>query len=782
MDPVLYGHNPEERIVAVHQLDDQTIRLYQRNEGKILHKDAEFFPFFFLADSSLIDGFQKKFWLKELAGDNYYRFIAAFSRWSEMWEAIHYILREHNRKNSRRVSTYQELKEIFVRADPVRQFLLQSGITLFKGMAFEDLLRVSIDVQIHLAPAKKHKGKQEEQLLVVTLISDDKKEQLSATGKNGEKELIEEVVRRINALDPDVIEGYDLFGSILPALARCSERRNVPLTVGRDGSDLRSPARFGAASSESDWLSYDIAGRHCIDLRSLAEADLDAGKAVQQSNVISLARQFGIHANDGSSAPVESEQELWAREPQKVKAQSLRRAEATQRLSDLLSRQFFHLTQICPFNFRTIVLLGTLSRIESILLREYVHQKHSIPKPAEGSRTVSTPAEIFRTGVFSDVLYVELENMYPSIILAQRIKPKTDKLDIFLPLLELLTSLRRKTPTSGDSKSAGDDEAAARAGAAGLLLSSCHTYIGSAKALFNDPAQAETLNEAGKGIIKEITHQIELFNATIIQSDGGGFFILPPDNVVDEANERLFVERLTKTLPDGIGLSLSGRYKKMLSYRKRNFATMDGDGNVVIRGNALISRGMERYLRIFVHRFVECLLTSDFKRLHHTYASAYSQVIRHQWTPADFCRSEVARIDSEAYMGERDSEDFAPAPGMEAAARSSLYVKANAKIFYYVAGESPDVEITRSSRIAEEWDPNLPDENTAYYLARLNETVQKFKEFFDSSAFDRIVSMDEMFGFSEEGMRIVSRTITPESAESKPETEEYGIWLAETGD
>ncbi len=781
MDPVLYGHNPEERIVAVHQLDDQTIRLYQRNEGKILHKDVEFFPFFFLADSSLIDGFPKKFWLKELSGKNTYRFIAAFPRWSEMWEAIHYILRERNRKNSHRVSTYQELKEILVRPDPVRQFLLQSGITLFKGMKFDELVRVSIDVQGIPESAKKRKGKQEERLVVVTLIANGEKEQLSTTGKRGEKELLEQVVQRINTLNPDVIEGYDLFGSILPALVRCSERQNVPLTVGRDGSDLRSPARFGAAGSgESDWLATDIAGRHCIDLLSLAETKLGGEKSGQQFSVTSLARQFGIQAGDEPAIPAEKMQERWTQEPRHVKDQSLRHAEATRSLCDLLSPPFFYLAQMCPFNYRMLVQLGANSRIESILLREYVRQNHSIPKSTEGSRTISTPAEIFRTGVFSDVLYIELENLYPSIILEKRVQPRSDPLNIFLALLEQLNSFRLRALSTESSKSPDNAGILAQASAIRLLLNSSYTYIGSAKALFNDPVMAETLNNAGKEIIKEITHEIELFNATIIQSDGEGFYILPPDNIVDEVNERLFVERLTKTLPDGVRLILSGRSSKFLSYRKRNFTTMDRDGNVVIRGNGLISRGMERFLRIFVQRFVECLLTSDFKRLHHTYASAYSQIIRHQWIPADFCRMEIARIDSEAYQGEARTDDFSPIPGMEAAARSSVYVKANAKILYYVAGESPDVDIAQSSRLAEEWDPNLPDENTAYYLARLNETALKFREFFDSSAFERIISMDEMFGFSEEGMRIVSRKIAPEAAESKPDSEEYGIWLAES--
>ena len=188
MDKLLYGYNTEERIVAVHQLNDQTIRLYKRVEGKVLHEDVEFFPFFFLSDESLIKDFPKKFWLKELAGSNFYRYIAAFTRWSEMWEAVHFILRQYNKDHSPRISSYQEFKEILIRADAVRQFLLQSGITLFKGMKYEELVRLHVDVQFGQAAGKKRSKKYlGEQIFVITLADSDGNEYTFSTQKHDER-------------------------------------------------------------------------------------------------------------------------------------------------------------------------------------------------------------------------------------------------------------------------------------------------------------------------------------------------------------------------------------------------------------------------------------------------------------------------------------------------------------------------------------------------------------------------------------------------------------------
>jgi DNA polymerase elongation subunit (family B) len=311
------------------------------------------------------------------------------------------------------------------------------------------------------------------------------------------------------------------------------------------------------------------------------------------------------------------------------------------------------------------------------------------------------------------------------------------------------------------------------------LIDSFHIYLGSARGLFSDSDQAEVVLTAGRAIQKDILSQIELFNATIIQSDDDGFFLLSPDNIVGEANQKNFIDRLSSTLPGGTTLELTYRYKQMLSVRKNNYALLDQNDNVLIKGNTLISRGMERFLRVFIQRVIECLLTTDFKRMHHAYATAYTQVMQHKWTPADFCRTDIVRTDTETYQKDLETGQITAVPAMEAAVRSSLFVKANSKVSFYFTGADAGISLNRSSRLADEWNPHQPDENTAYYLARLHEAIGKFRDFFEPGAFERMFTLGEMFGFTDEGIRIVNRRIAQEASETKTEIEEYGIWLAD---
>ena len=67
--------------------------------------------------------------------------------------------------------------------------------------------------------------------------------------RDDEGELLERVTARIGELDPDVIEGHNLFNFDLPYMVARADRHGVPLTWGRDGSEVRlgaGQARFKA--------------------------------------------------------------------------------------------------------------------------------------------------------------------------------------------------------------------------------------------------------------------------------------------------------------------------------------------------------------------------------------------------------------------------------------------------------------------------------------------------------------------------------------------------------
>jgi hypothetical protein len=66
------------------------------------------------------------------------------------------------------------------------------------------------------------------------------------------------------------------------------------------------------------------------------------------------------------------------------------------------------------------------------------------------------------------------------------------------------------------------------------------------------------------------------------------------------------------------------------------------------------------------------------------------------------------------------------------------------------------VRTFENAKEAEDWDANFPDENTQYYLKRLEEYSSKFEPFFSEKDFRAIFSSSEdLFGFDPNQIRIL---------------------------
>jgi len=145
----------------------------------------------------------------------------------------------------------------------------------------------------------------------------------------------------------------------------------------------------------------------------------------------------------------------------------------------------------------------------------------------------------------------------------------------------------------------------------------------------------------------------------------------------------------------------------------------------------------------------------------------------------DFARVETLRDPVEQYKREVEQEQRNRSAAYEVAIRLGRRFRVGERVAYYITGSDPNVRITDACKPAEEWDPHFPDENSAYYLRRLNEFSEKFAEFFRPADFGRIFAPEDLFPFSAEGMIIQTRSV--EEPEERPEDPppSPGIWLDE---
>ena len=779
MNPILFGHDDETNIVSVHTDGDSLVRIYKRAGDTVVFRDEVFYPFFHLSDKRFLDGFPHKFWIKKLEGKNFYQYLCAFPSVPVLWDAVQHAIKNINREFKTGFNSYLDTDHIFLRSDMNTQYLLQSGKTLFKGMRFEEVHRMQIDIETYSKEYRFSRADRKDDRIILISLSDNCGFETVLGGKNvPEKKLLQQCIAIINERDPDVIEGHNIFNFDLPYLLRRCELHSIDFAIGRDGSTPSSyRSRSAFAETPLEYMSYEVAGRHIIDTWLLVES-YDTGKRNMESHGLKYAaKYFGIASPDRTYIDGDKISWYWDNDVDTLKRYALDDVRETGKLSEKLSGSTFFLAQMLHFNYGTLSKLGAAAKIESVFLREYIKKRTSLPKPQKGTQTTGGYTDIFYTGIFSPIVHADVESLYPSIMLSKKIQPLTDDLGVFQTALHYLTALRIETKRKIDQ--ATDEHQRTLVDAMQysfkILINSFYGYLGYGKGLFNDYDQADIITTTGQSLLKKLIYEIEKHNGTVIEVDTDGIYFIPPDNVSGEDSERKFVEHLSATLPEGINLAYSGRYAKMMSYKKKNYALLHYDNRITIKGSSLISRSMEKFGKNYVQQCIDRLLNNHLADLHTLYVEMEKTIREHAWDVNDFVKTESLRDSLEEYSRDIGAGKRNRSAPYELALQSSRKYRSGSKIRYYITGSDANVKGFENAREVHEWDANFPDENTEFYLKRLEELSKKFEGFFTEKDFRSIFSAEDLFGFDALTIVTVNRKETVSDEKKIDPSDTYSI-------
>lgn len=785
MNELLYGHNPDPHIVAVQQAGDNKIRIYKREESAVSSIEANFFPFFFLSDASYLRGFSKKHWISELSGDNFFRYVCAFSRLPDMWEAVKHVMAKYNETASSPVNSYSQLPVLYVRPDPTIQYLLQSGKTLFKEMNYNDLRRLQLQIIIAQQSSKPAtKNISEREILFAVLSDNTGFEKVLRGRKKTEKEILLDIIAIIQEKDPDIIEGHDIKRRELPFLYSRCQQLGIECNIGRERTPLLEREIGKIEARYVSQIEFEIPGRHIIDTKQLAQSFDFFRRSFDEYNLHVLAEYFGFASSEYQMIPTEKVLWFWNNDPDTLQKHFLINARYIQQLAETISQSAFYLSQIVPMNFGVLAVSSASSKLELLLVREYLRKRFSLPSPQQAKETGGGYTDIFYTGILEPILHFDVDSLYPSLMILHHLKPKTDRLNIFIELLSELTSMRleakqkMKKAQTPHEKSYYD----ALQSSFKILINSFYGYLGYRQALFNDYDAANEVTSRGQQLLRHIMEKISLKGGKVVEVDTDGVYFVPPRTVQHEEDERNFCSEVSSTLPKGITLSIGGRFKKMLSYKKKNYALLDYDEKIIVRGSSLTSRSMERFCRNFLHHVLDAMLHENFFLIHELYRNLVHDIINHKLSVEDFAKVETLNEPLERYLREAESGKRNRSAVYEAALTSGLTHRVGDKIAYYIAGNDANVKAFEHAKLISNWDPNFPDENVGYYLKRLEEVISKFKIFFSPDDFKKIFSTEEADKTFFTDIAVITKavevSIEPNETESTETAEfEPKIWL-----
>ncbi|MDX2128234.1 MAG: DNA polymerase domain-containing protein [Chloroherpetonaceae bacterium] len=776
---LLYGKDSEENIIAVSTLNDTHIRVYKRDRsGSLIHRDDPCYPFFFLSKHGFLKDFRSAdgFWLKDLEGNNYYKHLAIFRSWKEYRAAQDYVADTKRRLNPKETLVSDEdgfgnrVEEIYAKGDASSQYLFQSGKTLFKGMTFQDLRRLQLDIETYWKPEATRSGKIEigkDPIIIVSLSDSSGWEKVIHTKAQSEKALLLELIEIIKERDPDVIEGHNIFSFDLPYIQRRCELNGVRFTIGRDGSLPRSyPASIRFAERTIDYPYCEIAGRHVVDTLFLVQYFDSVKRAMPSYSLKESAKYFGFASDSRTYIAHEDIAHTWDTNPEKLLNYALDDVREAGKLSELLSGSNFYMTQMMPFSYGQVSRMGPAAKIEALFVREYLRQKHSLPRPQIGQQESGGFTEVFLKGILGPIVYADVESLYPSIMLTFDICPKSDERKLFPKILKDLKELRftakRRAKTS--SEKAERDLYDAMQNSFKILINAMYGYLGFRAGIFNDYAEADRVTTKGQEIAKKMIVEFEKRGSRVVEVDTDGILLIPPPNVQGEDDERALVKSVSDTMPEGISIAYDGRFKKMISYMKKNYVLQSYDGKLKIKGSSLVSRSGEKFGREFVKKGFQHLLDFDIVGLHQLFIHTRERIIKKEMDVSEFSRTESLKESMDEYkLGVKNGKPKRIT--YEVLIRAKKVASKGDRVTYYLSGSGIIGNNAEKGKLSSEWNKDKPDQNIDFYLRRLDEFTDKFKPFFKPSDFSRIFTADELFGFTPEGIELITEIQNRDSSE-----------------
>jgi len=735
---LLYGQDPSERIVGLHPADPGTMRVYRREGDRIVHADEPWFPFFFLTDASLLSGFPRHHWIKELEGTLQYRFLCAFESVPDFLDAVRLLLQRCGIVTSSPEDHLQDLDVMFTVADPQWQYFLQTGRTLFKGLPFGELRRLHIEPRFEREP-----GASRPRRLTGLFLSDCLGWEV-AVDRGSEREILRKLLDAVQKHDPDLLQGPSLYRSTLPRLTEIAEAAGIPLAIGRDNSVPAQPAfRLTDPSSPREAPLWEVAGRLVLDLPG-GEPDM-------------TFEQSGMRVS-GS-------------QPQAL--------------------MFFELSQLAPPAHGNIRFPGIVKRFEHILMREYMRVRHSLPPLTPRGQAQKESREVLYTGLLGPAIEAGFAGLHARELLEQKVVSRNDPLGVIPAVMRTLIALMAERPTE-PAWGTGSSENAFEA-----LLATVLPYLQTGRTLFGDHESAAELAAAVRGTISSIEASLRQRDAKLVSIHGEKLIIVPPPEVASPEQELAFLAHFAASDLPGVSPIPRGRYKRVLCFRKHDIAHLEYDGRCVIRGSDLLSPGLERFGRAFVEGCTRALLENDLKEMHRLYLEIHGAITRRTWDIRDFARTETIVAPLQKYVQEVEEGKRERSAPYEVLLRTGRWLPPGSRVSTYVTQtaetetEARDVIVdgpplppgtnaayafSRRWRGAEEWDRNFPDEDTSYYLDRLEGLARRFAPFFDPEEYHVIFSSDELFPFDPAGIAPVTRRVQADADDAPPPIH-LGIWL-----
>jgi DNA polymerase elongation subunit (family B) len=424
---LIYGKNPLERIVSI-EVQDDTATIFRELEDGSLDIQKHSNRFWILGSRAFGQG-----WVK-LEGDQYFKYGKQYTKFSTYLE-------------EKKKLPY---KEIYTVGNAVESLMIKDGLTMFKGMKHTDISILSFDIETtgleHTTDSK------------VILISNTFRKKGVITRKlfsyddySNCAEMIDDWANWVRDVDPSVMIGHNIYAYDLPYMNFChSKYSDNGIILGRLDKVIyfnSYPSKYRVdGSRELNYHKVQIYGREIVDTMFLAYKYDSVEKKYESYGLKKIIAAEGLEKEnrvfyDASKIRVNYKDK---HEFEIIKEYCKDDSDDSLTLYDLMVAPTFYLTQSIPKPFQLVVESATGSQINSLLVRAYLQDRHSVAKSDDLTNEVVEGGISFAVpGIYKNVFKVDIKSCYPSQILRFKLHDtKKDPKSYYYQLVEYFTLQR----------------------------------------------------------------------------------------------------------------------------------------------------------------------------------------------------------------------------------------------------------------------------------------------------------------------------------------------------
>lgn len=607
MNEILYGRGNIQNIVSLEVNDSNTELFIQDINGSI---SSQIVPNrYWILSAEPLNGF------KQLKGNLYYQYGKQFDDRNEFLKA----------------RSYLKHKEIFSIFDPKESFMIRKGETYYKGLKPQDVSILSFDLE---TTGLEHNDKSEILIISNTFRKNGRviRKLFGYDEFNDQGEMIDSWCKWVREIDPSIITGHNINMFDISYLQFIADKFNTTLKLGRNGSDLKIEnyeSKFRKDGSQFyHYHKSKVYGREIVDTLFLA-LKYDIGRKYESYGLKQIIKQEGLEVKNRQfydASQIRHDYKV-AEKWRKIKDYAMFDADDALALFDLMSPPLFYSSQIIPKSFQLITESASGSQINSIMMRSYLQNSHSLPKASEAEKFEGA-ISIGNPGIYRNVFKIDVSSLYPSIMIQYEVyDPNKDPNGSFLDLVKNLTEQRLANKQL--AKETNDPYYKGLEQSQKILINSCYGFLGSNGLLFNSPKKASYITEMGRNILNKAIEWSKSSNFNLVNADTDSISFNKSDASFISKEERIsLLKEINSLFPEKIKFEDDGFYKCICVIKAKNYIMQKEDDKIIYKGSAIKASNKSPALKQFIKDIIEAILNNknNYQEIYNIYAKEIQNI------------------------------------------------------------------------------------------------------------------------------------------------------------